>query len=62
MSNAQLSILIVDDAKFSSAMIGRSLSQAGYRDLRFASSAAEALQQLQERPANVLLADWLMPE
>lgn len=62
MPNPHLSILVVDDAKFSSAMIGRALSQAGYLDVRFASSAAEALQQLELRPASVLLADWLMPE
>lgn len=62
MPNPHLSILVVDDAKFSSAMIGRALSQAGYQDVRFASSAAEALQQLEKRPASVLLADWLMPE
>lgn len=62
MPNPHLSILVVDDAKFSSAMIGRALSQAGYQDVRFASSAAEALGQLEQRPASVLLADWLMPE
>ena len=62
MPNPHLSILVVDDAKFSSAMIGRALSQAGYQDLRFAYSAAEAIRQLEERPASVLLADWLMPE
>ncbi len=62
MPNPQLSILVVDDAKFSSAIIGRALANAGYQDVRFASSAAEALRQLEERPASVLLADWLMPE
>ncbi|WP_282339006.1 MULTISPECIES: response regulator [Pseudomonas] len=62
MPNAYLSILVVDDAKFSSAMIGRALSQAGYQDVRFASSATEALRQLETRAASVLLADWLMPE
>nr|WP_244216327.1 response regulator [Pseudomonas dryadis] len=62
MPNPHLSILVVDDAKFSSAMIGRALSQAGYQDVRFASSAAEAIRNLEQRPASVLLADWLMPE
>ena len=62
MPNPQLSILVVDDAKFSSAIIGRALSQAGYQDVRFANSAAEALRLLEKRPASVLLADWLMPE
>ena len=62
MPNPHLSILVVDDAKFSSAMIGRALSHAGYQDLRFASSADEALALLEQKPANVILADWLMPE
>jgi diguanylate cyclase (GGDEF)-like protein len=62
MPNPHLSILVVDDAKFSSAMIGRALAQAGYQDVRFASSAAEALRLIEQRPASVLLADWLMPE
>ena len=61
-ASAFAEILVVDDAKFSSAMIGRTLSQAGYQDLRFASSASEALRLLEEKPANVILADWLMPE
>ena len=62
MPNPQLSIMVVDDAKFSSAVIGRALAQAGYQDIRFASSAGEALVQLEKRPVSVLLADWLMPE
>ncbi|PAU56630.1 diguanylate cyclase [Pseudomonas sp. PIC25] len=62
MPNPHLSILVVDDAKFSSAMIGRALTQAGYQDVRYANSAAEALKLLESRPASVLLADWLMPE
>ncbi|QEY59591.1 diguanylate cyclase [Pseudomonas sp. C27(2019)] len=62
MRNSLLSILVVDDAKFSSVMIGRTLNHAGYTDIRFANSAAEALILLEERPAGILLADWLMPE
>lgn len=62
MPNPLLSILVVDDAKFSSVMIGRALNQAGYKDIRFANSAVEALKLLEERPAGILLADWLMPE
>ncbi|EIK53119.1 two-component response regulator [Stutzerimonas stutzeri TS44] len=62
MPNPSLGILVVDDAKFSSVMIGRTLSKAGYTDIRFASSADDALTLLAERPTNVLLADWLMPQ
>ena len=62
MPNPQLSILVVDVAKFSSVMIGRALAKAGYEDVRFANSASAALELIQQRPTNVLLADWLMPE
>lgn len=62
MTDPNLSILVVDDARFSSVLIGRLLQQAGYHDIRYASSAREALAELDQRPANVLLADWMMPE
>jgi len=62
MPNPHLSILVVDDTKFSSAIIGRALTLAGYLDVRFASSALDGLKLLEERPASVLLADWMMPE
>jgi diguanylate cyclase (GGDEF)-like protein len=61
MPNPYLSILVVDDAKLSSAVIGRALLNAGYLDIRFADSARNALELLEQRPASVLLADWLMP-
>ena len=61
MPNPHLSILVVDDAKFSSAMIGRALSQAGYQDLRFANSAAEAIGLLEQRMTRVPLTSSLMP-
>ena len=57
MPNPQLSILVVDDTKFSSAVIGHTLSQAGYNDIRFASSAMDALSMHEERPASVMVAD-----
>ena len=62
MPKPQLSILVVDDTKFSSAVIGHTLSQAGYSNIRFASSAMDALRMHEEQPASVMVADWLMPE
>jgi diguanylate cyclase (GGDEF)-like protein len=62
MPNTDLSILVVDDTKFSSAMVNRVIARAGYMDVRHANSAANALNLLEERPAHVLVADWLMPE
>ncbi|MCP5160146.1 MAG: response regulator [Hahellaceae bacterium] len=62
MPNLDLPILVVDDAKFSSTIIGKTLKLAGYRDIRFASNARTAITMLEERPVSVLVADWLMPE
>lgn len=62
MPNADLPIMLVDDAKFSGAVIGRTLKAAGYKDVRTTSSAQDALSQLEQRPVSVLIADWLMPE
>lgn len=60
--NPELPILVVDDARFSSAVVSRTLKQAGYRDVRVVNAAPEALKSLEERPVSVLIADWLMPD
>ena len=57
-----LSILVVDDARFTCEMIRRTLRAAGYMDLRVTSSAREGLAMFREREADIVLADWLMPE
>lgn len=62
MPSRETSIIVVDDTKFSSAMVNRVIARAGYPDLRHANSAAAALQLIEERPAHILVADWLMPE
>ncbi|RMF13591.1 MAG: response regulator [Gammaproteobacteria bacterium] len=62
MPNLDLSILVVDDAKFSSAIIAKRLKNAGYRDVRIANSPIVALKMMEQRPVSVLVADWLMPE
>jgi len=62
MPNLDLPILVVDDAKFSSMVVGRTLRNAGYRDIRVANSATDALKLIEKRPVSVLIADWLMPE
>ena len=53
---------MVDDAKFSSMVVGRTLRKAGYRDVRIANNATAALDFIEQRPVSVLIADWLMPE
>ncbi|MFV1873506.1 MAG: response regulator [Oleiphilus sp.] len=62
MPNLDLSILVVDDTKFSSTIIAKTLKKSGYRDVRIANDAQTALKVLDQRKASVLIADWLMPE
>ncbi|WP_322003642.1 response regulator [Marinobacter alexandrii] len=62
MPNLDLPILVVDDAKFSSMVVGRTLRNAGYRDVRIVNNASAALELIEQRPVSVLIADWLMPE
>lgn len=62
MARTGTSILIVDDAKFSSAVVNRALAVAGFTDIRSVSNAPDALKALEERPASIVVADWLMPD
>lgn len=62
MSNKDLSIIIVDDLQFSRVVVKTALTKAGYSDIRMAGSASEALTMMEQQPAEVLLADWMMPE
>ncbi len=57
-----LSIIIVDDMQFSRAVLRSALNKAGYEDIRMAGSASETLAMLDQRRADVILADWVMPE
>eukprot|EP00903_Cladosiphon_okamuranus_P005058 g5056.t1 len=43
-------------------VVGRTLRNAGYRDVRIVNNAPEALKLIEQRPVSVLIADWLMPE
>lgn len=56
------SIVVVDDAKFSAAIVAKKLKTAGYKDVRTAHHADDAIKLLNERPCEVLIADWLMPD
>jgi len=62
MLRDSLSILVVDDMKFSCAFIRRALKNEGYTSIEVVNSAPDALVQLKEQPVDVVLADWLMPE
>ena len=62
MKNKDLSIIIVDDLQFSRIVVKTALKKAGYDGVRLADSATQALGLLQEQSADVILADWMMPE
>lgn len=61
MANPYTSILVVDDARFSTTVITRTLHAGGYKNIRHASSANEALAIQETDPANIMIVDWLMP-
>ena len=62
MSNTDLSIIIVDDLKFSRIVVKTALKKAGYDGVRMAGCASEALDLLAQQRADVVLADWMMPD
>ncbi len=62
MSSTDLSIIIVDDLQFSRIVVKTALKKAGYSGVRMADCATEALTMIEEKPADVVLADWMMPE
>lgn len=62
MSSKDLSIIIVDDLQFSRIVVKTALKKAGYNGVRMADSATEALAMIEHKPADVVLADWMMPE
>lgn len=56
-----VSILVVDDTRFTVEMLRRTLHGQGFFDVRTAATAREALESLDARPADIVLADWMMP-
>lgn len=62
MSNKNVSIIIVDDMQFSRVVVQAALKKAGFSNIRVASSAELALNMMSEQHADVVLADWVMPE
>ena len=61
MRKEEISIIVVDDLQFSREVVKSGLGKSGYKDIRTASSADEALYLLNERRALVVLADFWMP-
>ena len=61
MPHPDTPILVVDDAKFSSAIIAKVLRAGGFTNVRFTNNPMQALRSLEKRQALILIADWLMP-
>jgi CheY-like chemotaxis protein len=61
LASQDIPILVVDDAKFSSAIIAKVLRSGGFTNVRFTNNPMQALRSLEKRPAQILIADWLMP-
>ena len=62
MRSKDLSIIIVDDLQFSRIVVKTALKKAGYNGVRMADCATEALTMIEQQHADVVLADWMMPE
>ena len=58
----ELSVIIVDDLQFSCEVVKSGLKKSGYKDIRTANSANDAMLLLNQRRADVILADFWMPE
>ncbi len=61
MLKEELSVIVVDDLQFSREVVKSGLTKSGFSDIRTASSGDEALFLLNQRRANVVLADFWMP-
>jgi len=61
LQKQDLSVIVVDDLQFSREVVKSGLSKAGFTDIRTASSGYEALYFLNQRRADVVLADFWMP-
>ncbi len=61
MQKEDLSIIVVDDLQFSREVVKSGLTKFGFTDIRTASSGYEALYFLNQRRADVVLADFWMP-
>lgn len=62
LQKEKISIIVVDDLQFSCEVVKSGLKKSGYKDIRTANSANKAMLLLNERRADVLLADFWMPE
>ena len=62
MYSQSLAIIVVDDQEMGRLFARAALTGAGYEDVRLFSDAASALQANEQRGADVIISDWIMPE
>ncbi|MCK5881510.1 MAG: response regulator [Sinobacterium sp.] len=62
MSDTGISILIVDDARFSTTIIKKNLQAGGFINIQSSDNASSALSIIQEQSIDMVIADWLMPD
>lgn len=62
LNKEDLAIIVVDDLQFSCEVVKSGLKKAGYKDIRTANSANEAMLLINQRRADIILADFWMPE
>lgn len=61
MSYADIPILVVDDAKFSSTVISKTLSKGGFSNVRFTNNPLQALRSLEQRHAEIVITNEELP-
>jgi diguanylate cyclase (GGDEF)-like protein len=61
MMTQELAIVVVDDQESGQRIAEIALNRAGWRDIRFADGGQQALELLTRRCADVVVADWMMP-
>ena len=62
LKKEDLAIIVVDDLQFSCEVVKSGLKKAGFSDVRTANSANEAMLLINQRRADIILADFWMPE
>ena len=62
LQKEEISIIVVDDLQFSCEVVKSGLKKSGFKDIRTANSASQAMLLLNQQRADVILADFWMPD
>ena len=62
MATRDIAIMVVDDQASGCAFARSALERAGHLDIRTTNDALAALAQLETRCADIVIADWMMPQ